>query len=211
MLTFPKANSKIRKATKARRVQARRAFIRAFNHSLEAIENCPGASACVKFCYAKEGRYRLQTQGYRANKDKIESFAGAIIEAVESLPQGAWLRIHAAGDFYDAAYIDKWHVALSIRPDVKAWAYTRSWRIASLLPALERLRALPNVQLFASTDDSIPEPTPTGWRIADVLGNQEHSRQGYLTCPEQTGAMSDCVDCGFCVIASKGNVAFMAH
>lgn len=211
-ITFTKGNDKLKKAKAKRRANARRWGTPVFNWNLRAIETCPGrTSLCEALCYADRGRYTAQIAKYRANKAIAENFL-AIVERVENLPKGSWLRIHASGDFYSADYIAKWTLALAIRPDVKAWAYTRSWSVPELLPALEQLRALPNVQLFASVDASTIGAPPSDWRIATLWQyKQEDKPDNHLVCPEQTGAMSDCADCGFCVIGKAGNVAFKQH
>lgn len=117
-------------------------------------------------------------------------------------------RIHVAGDFFSPEYIAAWIMLVRSRPDVKFWAYTRSWRVAKLLPMLERLRNEKNMQLFASTDWTIEEAPPEGWRVAMLKGDDR--TQGFQ-CPEQTGAKKDCASCGYCFKGFKGNVKFKVH
>jgi len=62
------------------------------------------------------------------------------------------VRIHSAGDFYSNKYILDWVKIVRSNPDVAFYAYTRSWRLPGLLPDLEKLRRLPNMQLWWSTD-----------------------------------------------------------
>jgi hypothetical protein len=118
---------------------------------------CPGSTEeCEAICYAKRivGPVFL---GYLRNR-------GA---DVPEIPQEAkLLRLHVSGDFDSSEYIENWIDQLTRRPDVTCWAYTRSWRVPELLESLERLRALPNMQLFASMDASCEELPPTGWRRA---------------------------------------------
>ncbi len=111
---------------------------------------------------------------------------------------------------------------LAARSDVTAWAYTRSWRVPELLPALERLRLLPNVQLFASMDKSTVETPPAGWRRAWIdgdgrLGNDNQHIQTVLDgaksyiCPEQTKRKASCQKCGYCFAGKRGDVTFLQH
>lgn len=118
---------------------------------------CPGSTdECESICYVK----RIVGPVYYNYKRNLT-------DSVPPIPQDAkLLRIHVSGDFNTVEYINSWHVQLTRRPDVRAWAYTRSWRVPALLPALEELRALPNLQLFASMDPSTSEMPPTGWRRA---------------------------------------------
>jgi len=207
---FPKGNGKLRKASKLRRASARRAAIRVYNWNLRAIATCPGRTPlCESLCYADKGRYTMQAARHTANRTVAETFAG-IVERTENLPRGAWLRIHTSGDFYSAEYVDRWWLAACLRPDVRFWAYTRSFAVPEILPALERLRSLPNVQLFASVDRSTTATVPIGWRVATLWSHGDAQPSG-LVCPEQTGAMSDCADCAYCPVAPKGNVVFIQH
>lgn len=119
---------------------------------------CPGSTVeCEAICYAK--RIDGVVRGiHRAN---------SMSSGVPPIPQDCHtLRIHISGDFDSVDYIQNWVARLTERPDVVCWVYTRSWRVADLLPALEVLRALPNVQMFASVDPSMTELPPTGWRRA---------------------------------------------
>lgn len=221
---FPKGNGKLRKASKLRRASARRRAVRVYNWNLRAIATCHGRTIeCTHDCYADQGRYLWQAARHTANFDVAETFSG-IVERTENLPQGAWLRIHTSGDFYSAEYVDRWYLAACLRPDVLFWAYTRAWSEldcranglgredwAALYAALERLRTLPNVQLFASIDSTTTGTVPAGWRVAKLLPEGVTEYEDGLVCPEQTGAMSDCVDCSYCVLAKKGNVGFIKH
>jgi len=118
-------------------------------------------------------------------------------------------RIHVSGDFFSAAYTRRWITLVRQHPDVLFWAYTRSWRVKRIVPALEALRAEPNMQLFASTDMTIKETPPAGWRVANILGDERTGPA--LTCPEQVGKKPNCESCGYCFRGQRGNVAFKVH
>jgi hypothetical protein len=51
---------------------------------------------------------------------------------------------------------------------VRAYAYSRSWRVAAIRPALEELAALDNVRLWFSCDEEtgMPPTIPDGVRVA---------------------------------------------
>ena len=105
----------------------------------EAGVTCPCKSDFCKDCYARKGnfqRFKLQAK-----------FAQGTINLPSKLRD--LFRWHVSGDFDSVEYI---HFAIEVvrsNPDTKFWAYTRSWNVAELLPHLEILRALPNMQLFA--------------------------------------------------------------
>lgn len=164
----------------------------------QAGTTCPGASqACELFCYAKKGnflRFGLQKR-----------YGESTLNIPAKLP--AAVRIHASGDFDTVEYIEFWIERVQLSPGTKFWAYTRSWDVPSLLPSLEVLRAQPNVQLFASTDSSMPTP-PENWRVAYV---ETDTRFTGMECLEQNGKMPDCKACGYCFRKPKGNVKFLMH
>ena len=121
-------------------------------------------------------------------------------------------RIHVSGDFDTAPYIRRWIALIQSRPDVLFFAYTRSWRVSRLLTALEELRALPNMQLFASTDPSIPEAIPVGWRPAPVVFSLDPDLEhGGIVCREQVGLSKNCHECGYCFKGKRGAVGFIDH
>jgi hypothetical protein len=194
-----------------------------------AAGTCPGATAeCQSICYA---RRPVQEHGA-----VYEMWArNSATEGVPAeLPEGCTLlRLHVSGDFSSIAYIDGWRRLLVGNPQCTVWAYTRSWRVPSLLPALEELRALPNVQLFASMDHSTPEVPPAGWRRAwidgdaragDVLDAPAHSEHlpgtrnqrtfdgtPSLVCPEETKHTPNCETCRYCFDGKRNDVTFLKH
>lgn len=229
-----------------------------FNHG-----TCPGATEeCQRICYAR----RVVEEKDVVNHMWVTN--GIFNDDVPPLPEDARLvRVHVSGDFDTVAYIANWYHRLAERPDVTCWAYTRSWRVPELLAALERLRALPNVQLFASMDKSTPELPPSEpycschpmvgtatqgithahdcvlnlpdwkpWRRAwidgdpragEVLAVRAHTEvaetiAGFalirteddiknLICPEETKAVKNCEECGFCFAGLRNDVIFLEH
>lgn len=193
-------------------------------------QTCPGSSdECEAICYAKRITGIVQAV-YASN-----SFGNL----VPPIPADCkLLRLHVSGDFDTVDYIYNWAERMRERPDVTMWTYTRSWRIPELLPALNGLRSLPNVQLFASVDQSIHEEPPVGWRRAWIDGDARagrvyslgaHTRDAVETfdnafnlsyaqdgaksvlCPEEIGARDNCHECGFCFDGKRNDVVFLKH
>ena len=193
---------------------------------------CPGSTPeCERICYAARpvqecGPVATMWLGNSTRTD------------VPPIPSDArLLRIHVGGDFDSVEYIENWIARLTESPGTTCWAYTRSWRIPALLPTLERLRALPNVQLFASMDKSTPELPPEGWRRAWIDGDPRAGKplairahtelaQAFiddfeclrtedgtksLVCPEETKAVKNCEECGFCFAGPRNDVTFLEH
>lgn len=189
---------------------------------------CPGSTPeCERICYAERPVREMGAVAAMWLKNSSTN-------AVPPIPEDAQhLRLHVSGDFDTVEYIEQWIGRLSERPDVICWGYTRSWRVRELLPALERLRALPNVQLFASMDKSCIDIPPTGWRRAWIDGDERAGQPITLlahevdttikensntfdgsfsfVCPEETGKKKNCVECNYCLKGQKNDVTFLLH
>jgi len=182
-----------------------------FNFSLPSITTCPGASRwCLKHCYAY--RYeRLRPacrKAYRHNLALAQDTEKFIRTLIGILPRiMPCFRIHVSGDLFSAAYCKAWIRICSEFPQTRFWAYTRSWSVAELLAPLDQLRALENVNLFASTDQTMPLP-PEGWRVAFIDADP---RAHGIPCSKQTEEDDSCLACGYCFREQAGNVIFRVH
>ena len=193
----------------------------AFN--LPAGVTCPGASeACSAMCYAKktERIYSNARLAYAANLEQVQGSKDWTDDVIGQIKAKriATVRIHAKGDFYSAEYILEWIDIAAACPDTIFFAYTRSWRVAGLLPALEALKALKNVRLLASVDWTTG-PAPDGWRAARMMDKAESKaiKAGArpavagIVCLEQAGKAESCGDCKVCFKPGKGTVNFILH
>lgn len=180
--------------------------------SLQAGSTCPGASAfCASACYAKKGFIMFPQNQARYAKNFAESltdnFVDKLVEEIHTAGVRT-VRIHPSGDFYSIEYVRAWTQAAKRLPWVRFFGYTRSWRIPSFMPALEELRALPNVVIYASMDDSMHDKLPEGWPVA--FTGDIAVIYGTL-CPNQTsGGKVTCAQCRHC-IEGNGDVTFLKH
>jgi hypothetical protein len=184
---------------------------RVWTFSLPSVLTCPGATAwCRAHCYARRiERLRPNCRRAYGRNLSISLSSERFVERVlDDLPADAThVRIHVGGDFYDAAYIESWRRICLARPNTFFWTYTRSWIDNQLRPALEKLRALPNVQIFASVDPGMPPP-PMGWRAAYL---DIDPRAKGLPCPHQQDQVDSCRQCGYCFRPRTGDVIFTVH
>jgi len=140
--------------------------------SLPALDTCPGSTdVCRRLCYALRHRFRFDSVKQRLAWNRRQSRRGDFVDRMiaEIRSSGVLvLRLHVAGDFYDAEYTRKWVAIVKRSPRARFYGYTRSWRIASLVPALEELAACSAMRLWYSTDDEsgVPETVPPNVRIA---------------------------------------------
>lgn len=178
---------------------------------------CPGASDwCRKVCYAQKyiRQYKQTSNAYQRNTD-ARNDSGWVDEMVKTINRYAWpeFRIHVSGDFDSEKYVYQWIRIINSCPVTTFWVYTRSWSQPEILPALEVLKGLANVQVFASIDETMPDDIPLGWRVAYI--NTDARFKG-MQCLEQRAdgdkaKRSDCDACGYCQRKGSGNVAFGVH
>jgi hypothetical protein len=198
-----------------------------FSFNLPAVRTCPGATPrCLALCYARRGHWCWPSvrEGLRRRLEASRGpdFVGLVSEELRHRHVQV-LRLHASGDFYAASYVRRWLRILRRCPEVRAYAYTRCWRVARLRRALEELAALPNVRLWYSVDadSGLPaglppgvciawmqstrhEPAPAGATLAfrvHALRAEPAPRLGLaLVCPTERGGThgTTCTTCKFC-------------
>lgn len=153
------------------------------HHGTSVMGTCPGATPeCVSICYAQRP---VAEQGVVYQMWQANSLAGANVP--DPPADAALIRLHISGDFDSVAYIDRWREILEQRPQLTVWAYTKSWRVPELRPALERLRSLPNMQMFASMDASALDD-PNHDPACAVCGFPSSESFHSVRCPDDAGA-----------------------
>ena len=179
--------------------------------SLPSKTTCPGASAwCLEHCYAQ--RYEKLRPICRKAYERNLALTGDANKFTETMigvfPRIApCMRLHVSGDFHTTPYILGWLQICSEFPGTNFWTYTRSWAVPELRDSLIRLRNLPNVELIASTDPTMPLP-PDGWRMAFI---EPDSRARGILCRHQTDCQDSCLACGYCFRQKGGDVIFKVH
>ncbi len=183
--------------------------------SLPAETTCPGASEwCLKHCYMKPleklRKFILPMYEHNYKLSMRPDFAQRAIAELQYKgmmhPEARIVRVHVDGDFYDNDYISKWIKIAKAFPDWKFYAYTKSWRVPNLLPALNKLRALPKFSLRASTDDTTETP-PLGWKEAGI--GKCKSTDSPKGC-EFYNTLVQCDKCRVC-IGKTYSIALKAH
>lgn len=131
------------------------------------LGTCPGATdLCDGLSYDRQGRSRFAcyakrghnsgraAREYREYVYRCSLTAAFVPMAITELAYatGKAVRVHPAGDFYSDAYVRKWVRIAIACPKVHFWAYTRSWRLPTILTALKKLAQVKNFSLFWSTD-----------------------------------------------------------
>jgi len=109
---------------------------RVFNFGITAYKSisgkliCPFAKDCVKYCYAQKGAYSWSNVKPAFEKryelTKTDNFINLMNSEIKR-KKVDFLRIHDSGDFYSKAYIQKWFTIANNNPNVKFYAYTKSF------------------------------------------------------------------------------------
>ena len=186
--------------------------------SLPPLTTCPGKTEyCSKVCYATKGFFRLGSVkgSLAANYQTAESdsFVSEVNAGITKNKLKA-MRIHPAGDLYSNDYIDKWIAIVKANPAVKFWGYTRSWDVPSLASKIKDLAAEPNIELFASIDDTTVNKPPTYLRHAAASKSWDGYDKSYVQCPNQKNNKITCEKCTYCfkpTVGTKTNVVFKEH
>jgi hypothetical protein len=146
------------------------------------------------------------------NEDAPE-FERRLMADIDQLKDGSLFRFHISGDIPSADYARMIGRIVAAYPAIDFWLYTRSYRVAAILPEIERLETdYPNLKVWRSTDSSV-EPQPLARDARAFETAIEAKAAGYTVCPEQTGAKESCEDCGLCFKISKPTfkLAFVKH
>lgn len=205
-----------------------------FSFSIPAITTCPGKSGrCSRFCYAARGHFVFPANQSRQQSNLAMTQSPDFIRRMKRdlrKTGASVVRIHVAGDFYDADYIEKWRIIAKLSPRVTFFAYTRSWRVDALVAPLTSLAAVPNMRLWLSEDrETGPAIAMVNARRASlviddldallvspsadlVFRDQKRATTetrvkqilGVRVCPHEQGAdMRDRVTCASCRICFK--------
>jgi hypothetical protein len=142
-------------------------------------------------------------------------FVPVLIERISSLGE-PYFRLHDAGDFFSAAYVEAWITIAAVLPDVRFWAPTHSWVVQGhprpdgdpLLEALRRLNALPNATVRPSAV-LVGEPPPAipGFSAGSAVTTDPRT----ATCPKSLRTPANCGPCRRCWDEPLVPVTYLEH
>ncbi len=164
--------------------------------STSPVVNCPGAGACISFCYSLTSwQYpaaffrQLQNSLLARNPLGQEILKAAFLK----LPKGT-LRLYVDGDFHDVANVFFWMELIASRPDINAYGYSKSW-LELIQAQLKGIKWPTNYQLNLSSgsahDNGLKAivaqlPIVRGEFIAIRVGKEHISNRAYQG-PEKAG------------------------
>jgi hypothetical protein len=91
---------------------------------------CPGAGACLDFCYSfKAWRYPAAFCRQLSGTLMLKFDRRSIIEAWKKLRKGDVVRLYVDGDIDSIETFQFWCNLCNQRPDLKVYGYSKSWHI----------------------------------------------------------------------------------
>ncbi len=191
--------------------------------NLPAVVTCPSATDwCLSNCYNADNRIDVYpidkwARNWWAVESHPKDVSDSIVSQLINADKPCAVRIHSSGDFFSKAYIDLWTNIARVSSDTHFWAYTRSWRSRELLPFLETLRSLENVEIIASWDTTMNSPPPSYWRKCLVCYDETEASiflrdsSNIVICPEQIGLVDNCASCNLCMRNINKDIIFLFH
>ena len=89
---------------------------------------CPGAGACIDFCYSyRAWRYPASFMRQAQNAYLLRFNQPAISAAMSILPGAYEMRLYVDGDFSSADDVDFWMTQLKNNPQANAYGYSKSF------------------------------------------------------------------------------------
>ncbi len=183
-----------------------------------AVAACPGRTKlCESLCYATKNFYTFKESIHSrhinfavANRDDFAQLMNADLRKKTKKVSRDIIRIHDSGDMFSEKYTRAWLQVMKDNPNKKFFLFTRSWRVAEILPVLEEMAKLTNVRLWYSIDKQTDFPAhrpprvrlaymqvaeddiPAGrvdlvFRDSKVRGARVKKVGGALVCPYENG------------------------
>lgn len=233
--------SRDRKVTNSVTVSGNARGYNSFGLPSGANFSCPGQTAvCAKVCYAGKlekvykGVLSLLMHNWELLKDAdiptmenlirgmVNDFVSETDKAIAKGNVATYdFRIHWDGDFFSRDYAIAWANVIREFPNVRFWAYTRTFFVVDILAGID------NLSLYLSADsenmtEAIKVATQFPGVMLATLGDTFDEAKNAITvegrktykCPENRGSIplisekgSACIACGICP-ANRGDVLF---
>ena len=167
-------NAKIKKTGKLNNVKV-------YEFNLPAIDSCPFADECKKYCFADKGRYLMPNvqDKYYFNFEltkNLNEFKKLIQSELES-KKVEYVRIHSSGDFCSLKYLKTWVEIANNTPNIVFYGYTKS------IPLFKHINAPSNFVFCFSTGGKKDNMIKNTDKKAVIFRNiKELISAGYIDC-----------------------------
>lgn len=173
---------------------------RMYSLTLVERETCPVTCHHWTDCYGNNMPFahRYSTDGLM---ERIEQDIKILLAKHK---EGIVIRLHVLGDFYSEAYVRFWEKMLLENPKLCIFGYTardddRIGRDIKIMNLRFGERCV--IRISANKESK---------GLGSLYAATEDFEGKAFTCPEQTGKVKSCADCGLCWIAKK-TVRFLSH
>lgn len=179
--------------------------------TLPAGITCLGAGECAKWCYSRKAErcYKnvRESRLWKLAISKDSLFVPYMTNTI--LNSGRMIvRIHQDGDFYSQEYLEKWKEVARLCPDVRFYAFTKSFELDLWTDLPENLVI---IQSYGSRYDEKIDAKKNTARVVDDISEV---KKGEYLCPYHKKTFTKCGEsCNYCFRKSKKvkHVVFLKH
>ncbi len=172
---------------------------RLYSLTLEERATCPRSCHHWDDCYGNNMPFAYR---YEHGPDLVIALGNEIKYLLEKHKQGVVIRLHVLGDFYTRSYVKFWQKQLAKNPKLSIFGYTaRDDSIGDAIKVMNEKYPEQCVIRFSRNEKYDGKNKYAA--DEDMIGN-------FFDCPEQTGKLKSCADCGLCWSVNK-TVRFKTH
>lgn len=175
-------------------------------------------ATCTKHCIFYDGCYGDNmpfATRYKIDASLLVQIEEDLIFYSKKYPLGFLVRLHVLGDFDSPEYVLFWERMLEKYKPLHIFGYTSRHEdipdnlSKSIGIEIDRLRSLYGFR-FAVRDSNCSTHNFTALSMDTQLAKDKLKAKELFVCPEQTGHVKGCVDCGLCWTSEKA-VGFINH
>lgn len=187
--------------------------------SLPARITCPGSTLdngelcpVCRGCYATGGNYRFASvkasRLHNLDDWKHDDWVDAMVAALDN---SRFFRWFDSGDIYCVELAEKIEQVIIRTPWVRHWLPTKSYRVESIRPVLDRIAALPNVVVRYSSPYVDGSYIP-GLHGSTVVPTYDHEVPAEVhICAAYQNEGNKCTGCRACWDKNVKVIAYVAH
>ena len=174
-----------------------------YSLTLVERETCPTSCHHWDDCYGNNMPFahRFSIEGLT---DKLETELASLIDRH---PLGIVIRLHVLGDFYSIGYVEFWEDMLFKYPTLCLFGYTGRESELGIGQAIWLMNTRYDQRCVIRYSRNKPYFSP---ETNHLYAAEESFEGSSFDCPEQTGKVKSCADCGLCWTTNK-TVRFLSH